>query len=93
MLLSKPRKLLSDEPYFSKCSSKGKKDQQGAKRMIKSSNLKCLPFGRDLTDPMLTPSIEPNGVKEINKQNDHFQLPIMHGYDKSNVRLTGIIRE
>jgi hypothetical protein len=35
------------------------------KRMIKRSNFECLPFERDLTDPILATSTQPNRVQEI----------------------------
>jgi len=33
--------------------------------MIKRSNFECLPFERDLTDPILATSTQPNRVQEI----------------------------
>jgi hypothetical protein len=86
-LLSKQRNPLLKGPCFSKCSSKGKKDNLGAKHMIKRSNLECLPFGRDATNSILTTSIQTGRVQEIKELSDHLHLPIMHISDQSDIPL------
>jgi hypothetical protein len=51
----------------------------GPNRMIKRFDLKCPPFGRKPTDPIIATSIQPNRVEEIEERSDRLYLPLMHG--------------
>jgi hypothetical protein len=69
---------LSNEPFFSKCSSKEMEDQsgwgKGAKGMIKGSNLKYLPFRRNPIDLILETSSQPERVQKNKERSDQLHL-------------------
>jgi len=71
----------------------GKARLAGAKRIIKSFDLECSPFGWEPTNPIPTTLIQLDRVKEIEENGDHLHLQIMHGFDGGNILLTGVIRK
>ena len=66
-----------------------RKINTGTRSMIKRSDLKCQPFGRELTDSILTPSS--HRVQEFEEKGDHLSLPIMNGSDEDDVPLINVV--
>ncbi len=72
---------------------KGGRASRGIKRMIKKSDLESLPFKGVPTDPILTASIQPDRVQEIEVRGDHLYLPIMHGSDECDIPLISVVQK
>jgi len=60
--------------------------------MLKRSDLESLPFKGVPTDPILTASIQPDRVQEIEVRGDHLYLPIMHGSDECDIPLISVVQ-